>query len=125
MLKLLEKVNATKKVPWDYDIYDIIVDHQLVGRIVYRYGTDEQLKYSGHVGYTIEPEYRGHGYAYQALNELFDLIDKKEIIISCDLDNIASYKTIEKCHVLSKERIVGINDPEFKDGIWRFIVKKR
>lgn len=125
MIKFLEKVNATKIVPWDYDIYEILEEGTCVGHIVYRYGSNEQLKYSGHIGYHIENEYRGHGYAYEALDDLLSMIEKKEVIITCDLDNIASQKTIEKCQVLHKEKVVGITDPEYAQGLWRYIVKKR
>lgn len=125
MIKFLEHNLPTKMVPWAYDVYEIIENDEVVGHIVYRYGTMEQLKYSGHVGYTIDEEYRGHHYAYKALCDLLEVIDQEEIIITCDLDNIASRKTIEKCQVISKEKVVGINDPEYKQGLWRFIVKKR
>ena len=60
-----------------------------------------------------------------ALRDLLSIIDKDEVIITCDLDNIASYKTIEKCHVLLKEKVIGIKDKEYSQGLWRFIVKKR
>ena len=56
MIKFLEKVQASKMVPWVYDVYEIIENNECVGHIVYRYGTSEQLKYSGHVGYTIDEE---------------------------------------------------------------------
>ena len=125
MIKFLEHNLPTKTVPWSYDVYEIIEQNEIVGHIVYRYGTKEQLKYSGHIGYTIDEEYRGHGYAYMALRDLLSIIDKDEVIITCDLDNIASYKTIEKCHVLLKEKVIGIKDKEYSQGLWRFIVKKR
>lgn len=125
MIKFLERVHPTKQVPWMYDVYEIIEENDCVGHIVYRYGTDDQLKYSGHIGYTIDEEFRGHGYAYKALEELLGLIEKKEVIITCDLDNIASRKTIEKCQVIHKEKITGIIDPEYSQCLWRYIVKKR
>jgi len=125
MIKFLETVKATKMVPWDYDIYEIIEEDTCIGHIVYRYGRDEQLKYSGHVGYHVDEEYRGHGYGFKALDDLLSMIEKKEIIITCDLDNIASQKTIEKCCVLSKEQVVGIIDPEYQNGLWRYVVRKR
>lgn len=125
MIKFLERVHPTKQVPWMYDVYEIIEENDCVGHIVYRYGTDDQLKYSGHIGYTIDEEFRGRGYAYKALDELLGLIEKKEVIITCDLDNIASKKTIEKCQVIHKEKITGIIDPEYSQCLWRYIVKKR
>lgn len=43
-----------------YYIYLIMVDHIEVGRIVLREGSNEERYYDGHIGYTIEKEYRGH-----------------------------------------------------------------
>lgn len=125
MINFLERVKATKNIPWDYDIYEIIENNLCVGHIVYRYGSDEKLKYAGHIGYTIDEEYRGHGYAYQALKELLSIISKETVIITCDLDNIASQKTIEKCEVISKEKLLEIEDEEYRQGLWRYVVKKR
>ena len=45
-----------------YYIYLIMVDHIEVGRIVLREGSNEERYYDGHIGYTIEKEYRGHHY---------------------------------------------------------------
>ena len=124
MIKFLEKVQPTKMVPWVYDVYEIIEEDVCVGHIVYRYGDDDLLKYSGHIGYTIDEEYRGHHYAAKALKELLGIIALEEVIITCDLDNIASQKTIEKCAVVHKEKVVGIQDPEYNQGLWRYRVRK-
>lgn len=123
MLVLLEKVKATKKVPWDYDIFQITEENEDVGRLVYRYGSDELLKYSGHIGYHIFEEYRGHNYAYKAVLDLFSMIDLEEVIISCDLDNIASQKTIEKLEVITKVREEDIDEEEYSDGLYIYRVK--
>ena len=51
------------------------------------------------VGFQINKEYRGHGYAYQALTLLSNLLYKKGINdfwITVDKDNIPSIKTIKK-----------------------------
>lgn len=124
MLVLLEKVKATKQIPWDYDIYDIVENNEEVGRLVYRYGSDELLKYCGHIGYHIDEAFRGNGYAYKAVLALFELIDMDEVIISCDLNNIASQKTIEKLIVTEKKKVENIEDPEFRQGLWIYRVKK-
>ena len=82
-----------------YSIYIIEVNNQEVGRIVWRLGNDEEHYYDGHIGYHIEEEYRGHHYAYQACLLLKDQIIKDgydHVLLTCDPDNIASRKTIEK-----------------------------
>lgn len=90
-----------------YSIYIIEVNNQEVGRIVWRLGNDEEHYYDGHIGYHIEEEYRGHYYAYQACLLLKDQIIKDgydHVLLTCDPDNIASRKTIEKLGAIFIER---------------------
>ena len=49
-----------------------MVDHIEVGRIVLREGSNEERYYDGHIGYTIEKEYRGHHYSKDACLLLFE-----------------------------------------------------
>lgn len=117
-LELDEIVKATKNVPWDYEIYNIIVNKQEVGRIVYRLGTNQQLCYCGHIGYTIDKEYRGYGYARMAMSLLFDILKNRnihEVILSCEKDNIASLKTIEHFCILDKKYIQNVPDDEYEN----------
>lgn len=79
-----------------YKIYSIMENNIEVGRLVLREGDDEQRYYDGHIGYTIDEEYRGHSYAYQACLLLKDVCDYDHYIITCDPQNMASKKTIEK-----------------------------
>ena len=129
-LRLLETIQPTKQVPWVYDIYDICLDGHVseIGRIVFRYGTNQQLRYSGHIGYTIEPEFRGHGYGAMALKKLMTMIYNqgyRKVIISCDKDNIASQKTIEKMKIISKTLETEIEDKEYQtsSGLWIYEVE--
>ena len=81
-----------------YYIYLIMVDHIEVGRIVLREGSNEERYYDGHIGYTIEKEYRGHHYSKDACLLLFDKAKEKgfkQLMITCSPDNIASRKIIE------------------------------
>ena len=56
------------------------------------------MKYGGHIGYSIRPTERNKGYSkinlYLAL-EKCQKLGLKEILITANDDNIASYKTIE------------------------------
>ena len=82
-----------------YYIYLIMVDHIEVGRIVLREGSNEERYYDGHIGYTVEPEFRGHYYAYQGVQLIKPIALKlgfKELIITCSPNNLASKKTILK-----------------------------
>lgn len=96
-LILLEEVKDHLPAGFDpYQIYSIVVSHQEVGRLTLREGNDAQRYYDGHIGYTIDEQFRGHSYAYQACLLLKDMIERDHLLISCDPQNIASLRTIEK-----------------------------
>lgn len=82
-----------------FDIYVAAID-RVVGRCEFRYETGQDLWYYGQIGYAIYPPYRGNSYAYHACVEMFKILHKEkglhEFIITCNPDNIASRKTIEK-----------------------------
>ena len=60
-LELLSYENTNLLPGWKpYFIYLIMVDHQEVGRIILREGSSLERYYDGHIGYSIEEEYRGH-----------------------------------------------------------------
>ena len=100
-MKLELLTNEKENLPrgWKpYYIYLIMVDHIDVGRIVLREGSNEERYYDGHIGYTIEKEYRGHHYSKDACLLLFDKAKEKgfkQLMITCSPDNIASRKIIE------------------------------
>lgn len=107
-LELIEYVN--KNLPKGfvpYYIYIIDVDGVEVGRLTLREGSDEQCYYEGHIGYTIDEEYRGHYYAYQACLLLKEKIDRKHVYITCDPNNIASLKTIQRlgCEYIETKKV--------------------
>lgn len=61
--------------------------------------TNTLLNYGGHIGYAVNPKYWKMGYGKQilklALQQHKDLIEDNKILITCDDDNIGSYKIIE------------------------------
>lgn len=61
--------------------------------------TDNLLKYGGHIGYGVNPKYWRMGYGKEilrlAIEEHKDLIEENRILVTCDDDNIGSYKIIE------------------------------
>jgi len=110
-LLLNEQVMPIQKNWKPYYIYDIQENKrkQIVGTIVFRLGSKEEMLYSGHIGYQIEEEYRGNSYAYQACLLLMQLIKEheyQEVVITCQNDNMASIKTILKLDVQSFEEKV-------------------
>lgn len=64
-----------------------------------RVGYSENLYYAGNIGYTVYEGFRGHHYAAKACLLLFTLARRhgmKELIITCNPDNMASAKTCER-----------------------------
>ena len=89
--------------------YDVCLHnkYKAIGSIDLRLTMNEMMYYYGHIGYSILKKYQGHHYAYEACKLLLDIAKEeyhlKELIITCNPDNIASYKTIEKLGATLKE----------------------
>ena len=69
------------------------------GYVSLRLGESPALYYLGHIGYRIEPEYRGNGYAARACQMMLPLMKRLHlgsIVITNNPDNIPSRKTCEK-----------------------------
>lgn len=80
--------------------YFFVDDDKFIGEIHIRVRlTDNLLKYGGHIGYAINPKYWNQGYGTKllelGLKKAKDLIEEDRVLITCDDDNIASYKVIE------------------------------
>lgn len=79
-------------------IYDIQVGPKIVGRCDLRIGSGTTIEYAGHIGYAVYLPYRGHHYAAKACLLLFKQakhLGMSEVTITCNTDNIASYRTCE------------------------------
>ena len=82
------------------EVYDyIIAPHGVrreAGRISLRMGESEFVYYFGHIGYHVDPSFRGNHFAMRACELLRPLIEaagKSSVVITCDPDNWASRKT--------------------------------
>ena len=79
----------------------VIVDDELVGSISIRHELNDWLaRYGGHIGYAIVPSQRRKGYATEALRQCLLLARSMGIdavLVTCDADNVASARVIEKC----------------------------
>jgi len=82
-----------------YD-YFVVDDDKFIGVIHIRIRlTDNLIKYGGHIGYGVNPKYWKMGYGKVilklGLEKSKNLIEEENILITCDDDNIGSYKIIE------------------------------
>ena len=73
-------------------------DDRLVGMIDIRHSlNDYLLKFGGHIGYSVRISERRKGYATEMLQLALDQskgLGIKEILLTCDKDNLASARTI-------------------------------
>ena len=90
------------------------------GHINLRVGdTDHVRLCAGHVGFEVAAEYRGRRYAFQACSALapFARTLARELIITCDPDNVASRRTIERLGAEFIDEVpVPEHDPHYARG---------
>jgi len=82
-------------------IYDIVLhDTQtIIGECDARIGYNDNIFYGGNIGYSVNPEYRGHGYAGEAVKLLYKVFqenDINKIYITNNPENINSKRVCEK-----------------------------
>lgn len=91
-----------------------------VGHINFRVGdTPHVLICAGHIGYEIIETFRGNGYAGQACRALAPFISTAydSVTITCDPDNMASMRTIEKLGATYTDTVpVPPHDPHYLRG---------
>lgn len=92
----------------------------LVGYCDLRDGDESALYYLGNIGYNVFSTYQRRGYATRATYLLLELarqIGLEEINITCNTDNLASIKTIEKCGFTRIASVaVPADEPLFQQG---------
>ncbi len=129
----LVKYEAALNDPESY-LYNIIIDspqtstyfciHQseVIGAIRFRHHTNHYIEnVIGHVGYETKPTARGKGVAKFMLSWLQENVLTDSIIITCEIDNIASKKVIESC---GAQYINQIYSPEKNSAVKRFILER-
>ena len=77
------------------------VDARIVGRVAIRHTLTPHLeRVGGHIGYVVVPEFRRRGFATEMLRQSLliarDKLGLSRVLVTCDDDNLASIKTIEK-----------------------------
>lgn len=96
------------------------VDNAFVGYCDLRIGDDEALYYLGNIGYNIFEHHQGQKLAYHAtllLIELAKEVGLETLNITCNTDNIASIKTIERAGFIKVNSVaVPVSEPLFHQG---------
>jgi predicted acetyltransferase len=91
-----------------------------IGHINFRVGnTGHVLVCAGHIGYQIEEQFRGQGYALQACRAITPWVRSfyKSVTITSDPDNPASISTIEKLGAVFVDEVaVPKDDPHYLRG---------
>lgn len=117
-------------------------DNKIVGTINIRWNLNEEmLKFGGHIGYGIRPTERRKG--YNKINLYLGMIEAKKLglekaMLGCDVENIASNKSIEAlCGELERTEVdpydsiltnvywLNVNDTinNFKESYEPYIIK--
>ena len=103
--------------------WDIILkpNNIAVGKISFRVGHNYHSYYNGNIGYEVDEAYRGHHYALLACQLVLRVAQyhkMEKIYLTCDYDNAASYKTIEKLGAKLIEEVLPPKDwIYYHDGI--------
>lgn len=101
---VLAECQAAEVSVWREPAYIFHIVHaptgEKAGRLSLRVGRREwTLLYNGHVGYSVEPAFRGHRYAERACRLVLPLARRHgmtELWITCAPDNPASRRTIKR-----------------------------
>lgn len=103
-----------------YHFRILVADGSDVGHIHFRVGDSEHVRVcAGHIGFEIREQYRGHGYALQACRAVAPFVRTvyDAVTITCDPDNLASRRTIERLGATFMDEVsVPEYDPHYKRG---------
>jgi predicted acetyltransferase len=100
-------------------VFWLVDNDEFVGHVSVRHSLNAPLRRKGgHIGYAIRPSKQRHGYGTQILGLVLPYVRSLGIqpaLVTCDMDNIASRKIIEK------NGGIAVNGPEAgDDSILRF-----
>lgn len=109
-------------------VYDYVIapsgQCREAGRISLRMGESPCVYYFGHIGYHVDPPFRGQHFAARAcelLKPLIAVAGKSSVVITCDPDNAPSRRTCERIGaVLERE----VDVPEEIYDRWEISARK-
>lgn len=85
-----------------------VIDGEIVGRLSLRHELNAWLaKYGGHLGYGVLPTHQGRGVATEILRQGLSLAREtglEQVLLTCDDDNLASARVIEKLGGVLQDR---------------------
>ncbi|MGL5057705.1 MAG: GNAT family N-acetyltransferase [Fusobacteriaceae bacterium] len=93
--------------------YWLVDKDEVVGVVRIRHEEDE---FAGHIGYDISPNFRNNGYGSEILKlslKEAENLGLKMVILTCEVNNIASKKIIEKNRGKFLERIFDREENEY------------
>jgi predicted acetyltransferase len=97
----------------------LIDKKEVVGVVRIRH---REVDCAGHIGYDISPDYRNRGYGLQILKLALEKAKElriEEVILTCNIDNIASKNIIEK----NNGKLLGtIFDEEENEYLYKFSI---
>jgi predicted acetyltransferase len=98
----------------------LTADDQEAGHLNFKVGDTNHVRlYAGHIGFEISEPFRGRGLALQACRAIAPFVRSfySEVILTCNPDNTASIKTIEKLGATFIEEVsVAETDPQYQSG---------
>lgn len=103
-----------------YHFRILLSDGSDVGHINFRVGDTEHVRVcAGHIGFEILEPFRGHGYALEACRAIASFVRSfyGAVTITCDPDNLASIRTIERLGATFADEVpIPPHDPHFQRG---------
>lgn len=97
----MELENGAEEPFVTQEVWFLFQDDRIVGACTLRHSLNANLmSVGGHIGYGVHPEERRKGYGFRMLSEI--LIHAKtraliKVLVTCNVGNKASEKTILKC----------------------------
>lgn len=112
-------------VGYEYCLIDRNND-EILGMINIRPYTDNNdflIRYGGNIGYSVKPSKRRKGYCKRMLKDALNICKNEfglnKVLITCDVDNIASENTIKSC---GGEYINELYIPEVDETVKRYYI---
>jgi predicted acetyltransferase len=95
----------------------------IIGRVSIRHQLNDYLfNEGGNIGYSVATTYRNRGFATEMLKQALlyckEQLHLKDVLITCDDENIGSYKVIEKCGGKLEAKNISNDGSKIKRRYW-------